>query len=213
MPPPGIAGWQSHPVEHENRRTRRRGQLLESQILEAAWLELAERGWAGLTMEGVAVRAGTGKASLYSRWPSKTVLVRAAVAHAAGTRRGTHPNLSGNLVDDLLLVLRGSAEVHNGPYGEALRGLVAEARTFNLTTGSQFADDVPVQAVLDLVTEAQQAGRLPPGPVSNRVLNLGLNLVSHYYLVNGEPPDDDTLRDIVTDVWLPLLERSRAIQK
>jgi AcrR family transcriptional regulator len=200
-------------VEHENRRTRRRGQLLESQILEAAWLELAERGWAGLTMEGVAVRAGTGKASLYSRWPSKTSLVRAAAIHAAGTRPGAHPDLSGNLVDDLLLVLRGSAEVHNGPYGEALRGMVAEARTFNATTGSQFADVVPVQAVLDLVTDAQQAGRLRPGPISNRVLNLGLNLVSHYYLLDGEPPDDDTLRGIVTDVWLPLLESSRATRQ
>lgn len=40
-------------------------------IVEAAFEELAEKGFVGLSMDGVARRAGVGKGALYRRWPSK----------------------------------------------------------------------------------------------------------------------------------------------
>ncbi len=40
-------------------KERRRGADLEEALLESAWEELSERGFAALTMEGVAARAGT----------------------------------------------------------------------------------------------------------------------------------------------------------
>jgi AcrR family transcriptional regulator len=196
-------------VDQESRRTRRRGQQLESHILEVAWLELAEHGWARLTMERVAARAGTGKASLYSRWPNKAALIRAATTHAAGTIRAGSANFSCDLEADLLAVLRGSVEVHEGPYGEAVRGLVTEARSTVPEGSSQFTEETPVQSIVDLVTHAQQNGDLLPGQVPVRVLNLGLTLITHYYLLNGTTPDDDALHSIVSDVWLPLLQGSR----
>ena len=45
--------------------TRRRGTALEAALLEAAWDELSEVGYAALTMEGVAARARTSRAVLY----------------------------------------------------------------------------------------------------------------------------------------------------
>ena len=68
-------------------RQRRRGEELEAALLEAAWQELVEVGFARLTMESVAVRAKTGVAVLYRRWPNKDDLVLAAIGHY-GT---THP--------------------------------------------------------------------------------------------------------------------------
>ena len=62
-------------------RRRRRGQQLESALLDAAWTELVEAGFANLTMESVAARAQTGIAVLYRRWANKDQLVLAAVAH------------------------------------------------------------------------------------------------------------------------------------
>jgi len=56
-------------------RSRRRGEQLESELLDAAWAELVHAGYANLTMESVAARARTGIAVLYRRWANKEQLV------------------------------------------------------------------------------------------------------------------------------------------
>lgn len=58
---------------------RRRGADLERAILEAAWFELNARGYAGLTMEAVAERAGTSRPVLARRWDGKVPLAIAAI--------------------------------------------------------------------------------------------------------------------------------------
>ena len=58
--------------------TRRRGADLEQAILRAALDELAETGYAGLTMDRVAKRAGTNKNAIYRRWPNRAALGLAA---------------------------------------------------------------------------------------------------------------------------------------
>jgi AcrR family transcriptional regulator len=63
-------------------RTRRRGKQLEDALYDAALAELAAVGYGGLTMEGIAARARTGKAALYRRWSSKHDLVQAALLYA-----------------------------------------------------------------------------------------------------------------------------------
>ncbi|WP_405166420.1 TetR/AcrR family transcriptional regulator [Nocardia sp. NBC_01499] len=68
-------------------RTATGGAALRQQvtdaITEATFAELAESGYARLSMEAVARRAGVGKAALYRRWSSKqemlTELIRKAV--------------------------------------------------------------------------------------------------------------------------------------
>jgi AcrR family transcriptional regulator len=52
---------------------------LETAILTAAQDLLIEHGFSGTTVEAVARAAGTGKAAVYRRWPTKTALVIAAV--------------------------------------------------------------------------------------------------------------------------------------
>jgi AcrR family transcriptional regulator len=63
-------------------RSRRRGEVLERALYDATFAELASVGYGGLTMEGIAARAHTGKAALYRRWASKHDLVQAALQHA-----------------------------------------------------------------------------------------------------------------------------------
>lgn len=60
---------------------RRRGAKLERVLLEAAWSELMQRGYAGLTMAGVAERAGTSRPVLARRWDGKAALAIAAIRH------------------------------------------------------------------------------------------------------------------------------------
>ncbi|MEU4746994.1 helix-turn-helix domain-containing protein, partial [Actinosynnema sp. NPDC023658] len=59
-------------------KSRRRGAQLEQAILDAAWDELCEVGYARLTIEGVAIRAGTSKSVIYRRWGSRAELALAA---------------------------------------------------------------------------------------------------------------------------------------
>lgn len=71
--------------------SRRRGAVLEHAILDAALEQLSTVGWNGLTMEGVAAGAQTGKAAVYRRWPSKEDLVADACGPGCrpSTRRRT----------------------------------------------------------------------------------------------------------------------------
>src|SRR5579862_7784729 len=85
-------------------RHRRRGEQLESALLDAAWAELVSAGFAGLTMESVAARAKTGVAVLYRRWSNKDDLVIAALEHYGRTHRIEIPD-TGSLRGDLLAFL------------------------------------------------------------------------------------------------------------
>jgi AcrR family transcriptional regulator len=54
---------------------RPRSEIAHQAILDATLALLAEVGFSSLTVEGVAQRAGVGKATIYRRWPSKLPLV------------------------------------------------------------------------------------------------------------------------------------------
>lgn len=67
-------------VEPAARRPGRpRDSQVDSRILTATQDLLVAEGYAGATVEAVARAAGTGKAAVYRRWPSKAGLVVAAV--------------------------------------------------------------------------------------------------------------------------------------
>src|ERR1700683_561900 len=91
-------------------RQRRRGEELEAALLEAAWAELVEVGFARLTMESVAARAKTGVAVLYRRWPRKDDLVLDAIQHYAATHPVDVPD-TGNLRGDMIAMLSGFSHV------------------------------------------------------------------------------------------------------
>src|SRR5438309_7772190 len=87
-----------------SRRGRPRDSAVDEAILTAAVDLLAEAGFARLTMDQVAARAGVGKASLYLRWPNKLALVSEAIQH----RSAVVPEVpdTGSLRLDMLTFLR-----------------------------------------------------------------------------------------------------------
>ena len=67
---------------------RRRGAELEDAICQAAFAELSDVGFAAFTIEAVAARAQTGKASIYRRWATKDELLMDAFCRGLPTPTG-----------------------------------------------------------------------------------------------------------------------------
>src|ERR1700753_3922589 len=84
---------------------RRRGTALEDAVLHAAWAELVEQGYANMTLESVARRAGTSRPVLFRRWPSRIKLATAALARYFALNPIEIPDL-GNFAAEVSLLLR-----------------------------------------------------------------------------------------------------------
>lgn len=183
---------------------RRRGDVLVNAILAATLDELRDHGYAALTMDGVAARAGASKASLYRRWDTRAALVMDAVYQLAPLPDRI-PD-TGCLRGDLLAVLRQSATVLQGPAGAALRGMLAEAlpepdRVRELRTRSRGRNRGLMAEVLRRAVERTE---IPPEAVIPTRLEVGAALLRNHYLFHQEPLDEQVLTDIVDDVLLPL---------
>ena len=75
--------------------------------MDAARALLAEKGFAGTTVEAIATRAGVGKATIYRRWPTREALLLAVTT--ADLPEIPTPD-TGDLRQDLLLVFTRLAE-------------------------------------------------------------------------------------------------------
>ena len=185
---------------------RRRGSRLEAAILDAAWDELAEAGYAALTMERVAARAKTSRAVLYRRWPSRPELVVAALRRHTDF---TSPAMfdTGTLRGDVLALLRHmSARV--GEIAGALSFLIAasfeEAGLTPAVLRERAVAGEPgtMQVILD---RAAARGEIGPGRLSPRIASLPVDLVRHDLIMTLAPIPDSTLVEIVDKIFLPLV--------
>ena len=103
---------------------RPRDPELDTSILEAAREMLLECGYGGVTMEGVARRAGVGKATVYRRWRSKPLLVYDAFFSQARSRM--KPS-TGSLSDDLRHLIKREMELYRTPGAlDAVMGLLSD---------------------------------------------------------------------------------------
>ncbi|HEX4811488.1 MAG TPA: TetR/AcrR family transcriptional regulator [Nonomuraea sp.] len=194
-------------VTDHRKLPRRRGEALSAAIYQATLEELAESGYAGLTMERVAERARAGKASLYRRWPTRIELVTEAVRSTLPTPESL-PD-TGTLRGDLVAMLRQAAQALSGPAGEALRGLLGEALSSEspLRALRRTSQGMARRTMEEVVRRAVDRGEVAPGAVTPRRLDAGHALLRHHFLFGGPPIDDDLVIQIVDEVVVPLLTR------
>ncbi|WP_194410311.1 TetR/AcrR family transcriptional regulator [Microbacterium cremeum] len=190
-------------------RPRRRGEALDVAILEAALEELTEVGYAGLTMERVAERARTGKASLYRRWPTRMELTLDAVRQAMPDPAS--PPDTGAFRTDVLECLRENAALLAGPAGQALRGLLGDAmadqeRMRALRRGSQGSG---VTAMTEIARRAVARGEIDPAAVTPARLGVAHAMLRQHFLFDGTVIGEDDLAEIVDDVVVPLFAPRR----
>jgi AcrR family transcriptional regulator len=185
------------------RRSRRRGEKLESALYEAALAELADVGYGGLTMEGVAARAHTGKAALYRRWPTKNALVLAALRHSLPPLPEARADRSAR--QNLLAVLAAHCEVLAGR--TAFPGLVVMGQVLHEPElRSMLAEDLiaPRLEVIESILRAgERSGEIDPARVGSMTAKIGPALIVQHALLTGRPPSRRELARIVDAVIPP----------
>ena len=101
-PAPGRRGTSVTVTRVVRAPGRPRDPRLDTAIVEATLAVLAESGYAALTIEAVAARAGVGKGTLYRRWSGKEQLVVDAV-RTLSEQPAPHPGTG--VRDELVLLL------------------------------------------------------------------------------------------------------------
>jgi AcrR family transcriptional regulator len=182
---------------------RRRGDELTAAIFQAVRGELDENGYAAVTMETIAKRAGTGKAALYRRWPSRTELI-------IDTVQATMPGMAGlpdtgSLRGDILALLDAFASELRGALGDALRGLRAEA-ILDPSLSRQISDytgDFASSRLRQLVGRAAARGELGRSDVSRLRLEAGPAIIRDHFLFRDL--HELSMTDLVDEVIMPLV--------
>jgi AcrR family transcriptional regulator len=201
----GTAPPSGPTTPHSGGKTRRRGEALEAALLDAAWDELQVVGYAGLTMEAVADRAGTSRAVLYRRWRNRGELVIAAMRRHRPVLSGEVPD-TGSLRGDILAVLRRMsgrlAEI--GP--ETVYGVLGDYFT-DAELFSRIQDQflhIGAGVMATILRHAADRGEVR-GSVHPRVATLPTDLFRNELFRARTPPSERVLAEIVDDVFLPLV--------
>lgn len=186
-------------------RRRRRGDTLLAAIHQAVLAELREHGFAGLTMEAVAARARTGKASLYRRWPCKEALVLDSFAYVLPSF--DDPPDTGSLREDLLAVLRRMAEGLRGPLGAGVCGLsgdqAREPELVELLRRELF--EPRTRMVMEVLQRGVERGEVRADAVTSLHAGVGPVLVLQHFLEEDRSLPDAHLVRLVDAVLLPML--------
>jgi AcrR family transcriptional regulator len=114
---------------------RPRNASTDGAILDAVLGIVAEKGVSGVTVTGVAARAGVARATVYLRWPSRAALVGAAAKAVAG---GDPFALSGDLERDIWAGAAFLETVFAAPY---FAGILPELVRATLATPAEVSFD------------------------------------------------------------------------
>ena len=195
---------------------RRRGSRLEDAILDAAWAELVERGYPGLTLEGVAKRAGTSRPVLHRRWQSRTALATAALGRHIAQHPIVVPDL-GSVRDEICLLLRRMSDRARPDMIRLVFDMqkdladnhsnLADLRA-NLRT--QIGEPDVMQTILG---RAIDRGEIAAARLTPRIVSLPTDLARHEILMTFERLSDEAIKEIVDGIFLPLVHPDQRLHR
>jgi AcrR family transcriptional regulator len=121
-----VAQRTAHPGP-KGRAPHRRDEHARLAVLHAADDLLVERGFGGVTIEGIAARAGVAKQTIYRWWPSKVEILLDTLIEDAGRQLAIDE--TGSAVEGTRRYLRRLARFLTGdPAGKVLLALIGEAQ-------------------------------------------------------------------------------------
>ncbi|MFS8197487.1 TetR/AcrR family transcriptional regulator [Streptomyces sp. CWNU-52B] len=157
-------------------------------VLEAADGLLVEKGYAGVTIEGIAARAGVAKQTIYRWWKTKTDVLMDAFLQDA-TEELSPPDL-GDLALDLRAYLRQlDCFLGHSDAGAVFRALIAQAQLdpeFARNFRARFLDEQRHRDRLPL-ERAVRRGQLPAGLDIPAEVDQLVGPLYYRVLVTGDP--------------------------
>jgi AcrR family transcriptional regulator len=187
-------------------RQRRRGEELEAALLEAAWQELVEVGFARLTMESVAARAKTGVAVLYRRWPNKDDLALAAIRHYGQMHPVDVPD-TGSLRGDMIALLTSFSTARVSFIAivtAAFSGLLASTGLTPAEVREKVLAGRPPQSA-QVFARARERGEIDLDRIPPAVLTMPFDLMRHDMLMTYQSIPPERVLAIVDDLFMPLV--------
>ncbi|MFD4032344.1 TetR/AcrR family transcriptional regulator [Streptomyces sp. NPDC058637] len=185
---------------------RRRGPVLERAILDAALEQLSTVGWGGLTMEGVAAGARTGKAAVYRRWPSKADLV--ADALRAGLPELEDAPDHGGIREDLYDVCRRVRDAMLSEPGLALRSVLHQC---DVNTAERFQAVIvggmiepSIALFREVISRGVARGEVRGDAMSGMVLDVIPAMMMYRSKVCGSEWPDDEIAQMIDQVMVPI---------
>ncbi len=184
----------SRPSDRAQHRGNRHGrsEAAREAVLQAADDLLVENGFAGVTIEAIAARAGVGKQTIYRWWSSKTDVLMDAFLEDA-EQQLIPPDL-GDLGTDLRSHLRNCADfLSKSDAGAVFRALVGEAQHDKQLASRLRSQYLREQRIRDRVPLQRAMER---GDLSSKVdveMAIDQLMAPIYYriLVTGEPVSPD----------------------
>ncbi|MET7452346.1 TetR/AcrR family transcriptional regulator [Streptomyces sp. NPDC005574] len=189
---------------------RRRGAVLEQAILDAALEQLGTVGWNGLTMEGVAAAAQTGKAAVYRRWPSKEDLV--ADALEAGLPSFEEAPDLGDVRADLFALCRKARDAMFSRPGSALRAVIHECdhlqaeRFHGVILGGVI--EPAIRLIGEVIARGIARGEVRPDAANGYVCDAIPAMMMYRSKLCGSEWNDADLEELLDQLVLPLLRPS-----
>ena len=190
---------------------RRRGDALMEAIFTATIEILAESGYSGLSMEAVALRSHTGKASLYRRWSHKVDLVVDALEYEID--RCEIPLDLTDLRSGLINKMNSMSIAFSGNLGRATAGCLSE---FSREPKLQEATEERIikprrEQMMQSLRMAVESGQIKAEAVTPILPTLALSFSMHSLTFEGRPPNPQEVEQFVDTVMMPLLESKHAV--
>ncbi|HEV2886939.1 MAG TPA: TetR/AcrR family transcriptional regulator [Jatrophihabitans sp.] len=195
----------------ESGRQRKRGAELERAIKDATIAELACGGYGNVTIESVAARAQTGKASIYRRWPTKQELVLdsldALLSGPLLSAQEVELDDSISTRDALLTLVRRISALMSGPGGEAMRSIMGESLRDEAFCGVFECDffDPRKQALIRLLERGVRRGEVRPDAVSVLVPEILAGTLIHRVVLRRRSISDAELVQFVDGLLMPAI--------
>jgi AcrR family transcriptional regulator len=169
---------------------RPRDKRIDSAVLQATVELLAQTGYADLSVDAIARRAGTSKPAIYRRWPGKAHVVHEAVFPIS---EATAIPETGSLAGDMREMVRRTAEVLTTPAARAaLPGLVGEMAA-DLTLHSALLErfgDILSRGLSDRLAEAAARGEVRPDVTAAELVEVVAGTTFLALLTRGDALDD-----------------------
>ena len=186
--------------------TRRRGAVLETALLDAAWEELTNVGFGRFTIEGVATRSGTSRTVIYRRWATRPQLALAAMRHYWEAHPVAVPD-TGNLRDDLITYLSDLLAKRGDLAGFFLGTGLQQYFEETHTSLGELREEVIRSADFrdELYDRAIERGEIDPQKLTPRVKALPANLMIYEYFLTRKPVPQSVIAEIIDQIFLPLV--------